>query len=169
MKKIVPIFFIMFVLSGKVFSSSLSFQIVQHNDSLTQVCQTSYIIEDELMNYFFDKGCIVSNEQPVISNSKKDDSILWQKGINLAFEGSCDNYIQIHLYFNDVDTNSSELVRLGYINKISWKISSIASGKVIDEYSSNISKPLGSDSEDNVRLFAKEIADKLYKVLKSRV
>ena len=47
-------------LGANGFCSSLSFQVLQHNDSLNDVCESALVIEDEILSYFFDKGFIVT-------------------------------------------------------------------------------------------------------------
>ena len=149
-----------------MFGKSISFQVVQHNKSLTEVCPTVLVLEDELLNFFFDIGYIVSNEPAVATNNASKDSQLWNAGFNASVDGSCDNFIQIILDFNDVDSVSQN-IQLGYINKVSWKVASTSTGKIISESSSKITKPMGADSEDNVRIFAIELAAKLLKILKT--
>lgn len=166
MKKIVSVFFIAVLFCSAMFGKSISFQVVQHNKSLTEVCPTVLVLEDELLNFFFDIGYIVSNEPAVATNNASKDSQLWNAGFNASVDGSCDNFIQIILDFNDVDSVSQN-IQLGYINKVSWKVASTSTGKIISESSSKITKPMGADSEDNVRIFAIELAAKLLKILKT--
>ena len=166
MKKIVSVFFIAVLFCSAMFGKSISFQVVQHNKSLTEVCPTVLVLEDELLNFFFDIGYIVSNEPAVATNNASKDSQLWNAGFNASVDGSCDNFIQIILDFNDVDSVSQN-IQLGYINKVSWKVASTSTGKIISDSSSKITKPMGADSEDNVRIFAIELAAKLLKILKT--
>lgn len=166
MKKIVSVFFIAVLFCSAMFGKSISFQVVQHNKSLTDVCPTVHVLEDELLNFFFDVGYIVSNEPSVATSNASKDSQLWKSGFNASVDGSCDDFIQIILDFNDTDS-ASENIQLGYINKVSWKVASTSTGKIIAEASDKISKPMGADSEDNVRIFAIELAAKLLKILKT--
>ena len=165
MKKIVSIFFILLLSCSAMFGKSLSFQVVQHNESIKDVCSTVLVLEDEILNFFFDLGYIVSNEPAVVSNNNEKDVQLWNSGFNASIDGSCDNFIQIVLYFNESDSLKND-VQLGYINKVTWKIASAKNGKIISEASNIISKPIGVDTEDNVRNFAIELAAKLQRILK---
>ena len=54
-------------LGANGFCSSLSFQVLQHNDSLNDVCESALVIEDEILSYFFDKGFIVTNVPASVS------------------------------------------------------------------------------------------------------
>ena len=55
------------------FCASVSFQIVQHNDSMSSVCNSVLVIEDEILNSFFNSGYIVSNSPAARSSSAAQD------------------------------------------------------------------------------------------------
>lgn len=166
-KKILIAFLALF-LGYAGFCNSVSFQVVQHNNSLSDVCNSSLIIEDEIMNNFYNAGFIVSNWPASISNSNEENKKLWNMGYTEAVEGSFDYFIQINLFFNESESTNVEKVELGLIDKVSWKIVSSSNGNIIEEKNKNIEKPMGADSEDNVRLFAKDFSIYLQKVLKIR-
>ena len=84
MKKIVSIFFILLLSCSAMFGKSLSFQVVQHNETIKDVCSTVLVLEDEILNFFFDVGYIVSNEPSVVSNSNEKDVQLWNSGFNAS-------------------------------------------------------------------------------------
>lgn len=168
LRKKIFLFISFFAISFSGFSLSLSFQIVQHNESLNSVCKSAYIIEDELMNYFFDNGFIVSNAEASLSSSSSDDRILWNKAFMEAKEGSFDDFVQVHLYFNE-NANNEEKVSLGLIDSVSWKLVRTKDGKCLEDEKANVKKPMGSDSEENVRNFAGDFASHIKKVLENRV
>ena len=168
MGKRILLFFTLLMTAGYGFTSSLSFQIVQHNDSLSTVCQSAYVIEDELMNYFFDNGFIVSNAQAALSSSTEQDKKLWCDGYYEASDGCFDDFVQIHIYFGKA-ADKEEKVALGLIDKISWSITSIRTGKTLEASDKAVKKPMGADSESNVREFASDFASHIKQVIKNRV
>ncbi|MBQ1628939.1 MAG: hypothetical protein II098_07250 [Treponema sp.] len=153
-------------LSG-TFASSLSFHVVQHNDSLSEVCKSALVIEDEILNYFFDAGYIVTNIPACISKSDEQDKSFYQKGYNEAADGSFDEFVQIKLYFSGTEVENSQ-VCLGNMRRIGWKVVSVSNGSVLEEGSSKVEREVISDNEANVREFANEFAVHLNKVLKKR-
>lgn len=153
-------------LGAAVFAGSVSFQIVQHNDSMDSVCDSALIIEDEIMNSFFNSGFIVSNSPASVSSSSAQDKKLWSIGYEDAAGGRFDDFIQVHLYFNGSTARDTQSIRLGMIDKISWKIVSLKNGSTLEEKSRYIEKPLGADTEADVRLFAKDFAGYIQSVLR---
>ena len=158
-----------FFASASVFARSLAFQIVQHNDSMASVCNSAYVIEDELLNYFFENGYIVSNSQASISSCSDDDKKLWCDGYYEASDGSFDDFVQIHLYFGQNPNINETKVSLGMIDSVSWTITSIKTGKCLETNTKSVTKPMGSDTEENVRNFASDFAAHIKKVITNRV
>ncbi len=159
-----PLFFIFVTVNA--FSRSLAFQIVQHNDSIKKVCRSAYVIEDQMMNYFFENGFVVSNSSAEVSFSAEDDRRLWAAGYSGAAYGAFDDFVQIHLYFGK-NANDEGKVALGLIDTISWKIISMKSGKFLEESKKSIGKPINKDTEENVRNFANDFASHIKTVLRN--
>ncbi len=166
-KKLLAIAFCLAAFGPAAFCGSLSFQIVQHNDSLSDVCKSALIIEDEILNYFFDAGYIVTNVPAAMSSSAVQDEKLWQSGCNEAAGGSFDQFVQIHLYFNSSESKP-ERVALGSIDRVSWKVGSVMNGNIVVEGSRDVEKPMGADSERNVRGFAADFALYIQQILGSK-
>lgn len=154
-------------LGASGFCSSLSFQVIQHNDSLNSVCESALVIEDEILSYFFDKGFIVTNVPASVSKSDEQDKKFYQNGYNEAAGGSFDDFVQIKLYFTG-DEKQNTKVALGNMKKISWKVVSVVSGKILEEGSHDVQTEVSADNEKNVRNFANEFAVHLNKVLVKR-
>ena len=167
--KKVFLFFFSALFAAGLYARSLSFQIVQHNDSMNGVCSSAYVIEDELLNYFFENGYIVSNSQASISSSADDDKKLWCDGYYEASDGSFDDFVQIHLYFGENPNINEKKVSLGMIDSVSWNITSIKTGKCLEKNTKSVTKPMGSDTEENVRNFASDFAAHIKKVITNRV
>ena len=112
------------------FANQISFQIVQHDDSLDSVSEDSMVIEDSVLNNFFEYGFIVTNSDAAISESLAQDERLYKIGQGDAFNGFSDYFVQIKLYYERTDQTLSTASDL---YKINFSITSIKTGKKIAE------------------------------------
>ncbi len=86
------------------------------------------VIEDSVLNNFFEYGYIVTNSDAAVSESAAQDEKLYKIGQGDAFNGFSDYFIQIKLYYVRTDqtlTTSSDLY------KIDFSITSVKTGKKI--------------------------------------
>ena len=107
------------------FANQISFQIVQHDDSADNVTEDSFIIEDSVLNTFFEYGYIVTNSDAAISDSESQDERLYKIGSGEAFNGFSDYFIQIKLYYERTEQTLSASSDL---YKIDFTIASAKSG-----------------------------------------
>ncbi len=149
------------------FCGSLSFHVIQHNDSLSEVCESALVIEDEILNYFYDAGYIVTNVPASVSKSDEQDKKLYQNGVNEAAGSAFDKFVQIKLYFTGDETQNTA-VALGNMKRISWKVVSVRTGAVLEEGAQEVTTDVAVDNEKNVRKFAGDFAVHLNKVLAKR-
>ena len=110
------------------FANQISFQIVQHDESLDSVSEDSMTIEDSVLNNFFEYGFIVTNSDAAISESSAQDERLYKIGQGDAFNGYSDYFIQIKLYY--VRTEQT-LSKNSDLYQIDFSITSIKTGKKI--------------------------------------
>ena len=110
------------------FANQISFQIVQHDDSLDCVSEDSMTIEDSVLNNFFEYGYIVTNSDAAISDSAAQDERLYKIGQGDAFNGFSDYFVQIKLYYERTEETLSQNADL---YKINFSITSVKSGKKI--------------------------------------
>lgn len=106
------------LLSTLCFARQLCFQIVQHDSAAKELTEQSLTIEDEVLNSFFDYGFIVTNSNATISNSQNQDETLFETGLKDAFNGYSDIFIQIQLFFEQNDENTTTNSELKSINFI---------------------------------------------------
>lgn len=142
------------------FAKQVSFQIVQHDDRSEKVSEQSYVVEDKLLDEFFNYGFIVTNSAAAVSNSEAQDEALLCSGIDDAIEGSSDFFVQIKLYYERI--GSSQLVCL---RKIDWIITNVNSGKTVTSKTFDVEKDYLTN-DDLIRLSGKLSAD-IYKSLKA--
>jgi hypothetical protein len=110
------------------FANQISFQIVQHDESLDSVSEDSMIIEDSVLNNFFEFGYIVTNSDAAISESVAQDEKLYKIGQGDAFNGFSDFFIQIKLYY---ERTEETLSKNSDLYQIDFSITSVKTGKKI--------------------------------------
>ena len=110
------------------FANQISFQIVQHDDSMDYVSEDSLVIEDSVLNNFFEYGYIVTNSDAAISDSAGQDEKLYKIGQGDAFNGFSDYFVQIKLYY---ERTEETLSKNSDLYQIDFSITSIKTGKKI--------------------------------------
>ncbi len=152
------------LLSGALcFANQISFQIVQHDDSLDSVSEDSMIIEDSVLNNFFEYGYIVTNSDAAISDSTAQDERLYKIGQGDAFNGYSDYFVQIKLYYERTDqtlTTNSDLY------KIDFSITSIKTGKKIADKTIKDIK-IDRTKKNNLSKVSSDLVNEISKALKA--
>lgn len=134
------------------FAKQVSFQIIQHDDKTQNVTEQSLVLEDEMLNSFFETGYIVTNSPTVVSESAENDVILYNKALGDAYEGSSDYFIQVKLFYN----NS--------LKQIDWSIASVATGNKIKE--SSITGSVTAADEKGMKKISSKLMSEIYDILK---
>ena len=119
---------ILFLVGSLCFCNQISFQIVQHDESVDCVSEDSMVIEDSVLNNFFEYGFIVTNSDAAISDSATQDEKLYKIGQGDAFNGFSDYFVQIKLYYERTEntlSSTSDLYEIDFI------ITSVKDGKKI--------------------------------------
>lgn len=166
-KKNLMAVFALFLAAAASFAKSLSFQILQKNDSLNTVCESALAVEDEILGYFFENGYIVSNIPAAASASDAEDFKLYSDAYNEAVNGTVDDFCFIRIYFTG-DEKENGKVSLGNMKKISWKVVSVKTGNVLEDSSSEIKAGISQNEAANVRNFASEFAMHIQKVINQK-
>ena len=152
------------LISGSLcFANQISFQIVQHDESLDSVSEDSLVIEDSVLNNFFEYGFIVTNSDAAISESAAQDEKLYKIGQGDAFNGFSDYFVQIKLYFERTDqtlNQSSDLY------KINFSITSIKSGKKIAEKTISDIK-IDRTKKNNLAKVSSDLVNEISKALRA--
>jgi len=146
-------------------SAELSFQIVQHDNVQEKVCEQTLVIEDEMLDYFFSKGNIVTNE-PAVSVKDGGDEAVWKTAFAGAAAGGSRYFVQLRLYYDTAASTNPEAVSLSNIDYVTWTITDVQSGKTLSDMKAMVDKPAsGQDDADSVREYAAEIAEQIQKTL----
>ena len=140
------------------FAKQITLQIVQHDEVLDRVFESSMVVEDELLNGFFDNGFIVTNSPASLSDSNLKDLKLFNSGIGDAYEGSSEYFLQIKLYYNAAQaSDKSDLI------KVDWTLASALTGATIKE---NTIKNKYSDTKD-LKLLSANLVKEITKAIKA--
>ena len=142
-----------FLCAQVCFAKQISIQIVQHDIRTDKVTEDSLIVEDELLNGFFETGYIITNSPTVVSQSDEDDLILYNKALGDAYEGSSDYFVQIKLYYK----NS--------LQTVDWTIASVSTGKTIKE--SSLESSQSYTDEKGLKNISSKLVSEITKILKS--
>jgi hypothetical protein len=145
------------------FANQISFQIVQHDDSLDSVSEDSMVIEDSVLNNFFEYGFIVTNSDAAISESLAQDERLYKIGQGDAFNGFSDYFVQIKLYYERTDQTLSTASDL---DKINFSITSIKTGKKIAEKTMNDIK-IDRTKKNNLAKVSSDLVNEISKALRA--
>ena len=143
------------------FANQISFQIVQHDDTLDSVSEDSMIIEDSVLNNFFEFGYIVTNSDAAVSDSTAQDEQLYKIGQGDAFTGFSDYFVQIKLYYERTEQTLSKNADL---YKIDFSITSIKTGKIIADQSINDIK-IDRTKKNNLSKVSSDLVKEISKAL----
>lgn len=103
-----------------VFAKDVTIQVVQHGGSPETVSETTLMLEDELLNSFFDRGHIVSNLPAVMSQSSDEDKDLIEKLFSESATGGGDYAVQVRIYLDTSNSSNPKAVLLSDIKKVEW-------------------------------------------------
>ena len=162
-KKILLTFMILFF-TCICFAGQISVQIVQHNLALDYVSEQSLIVEDELLNGFFDKGYIVTNSKAQVSDSDEIDGELLNEGFGEAYDGSSDYFVQVKLYYDTSRIKGVSDASPCPLDHIDWVMLKCSSGETLVKSSvkGSRNKP-GSD--ENIRSVSVSLISDIQKAL----
>ena len=144
------------------FANQISFQIVQHDESLDSVSEDSMVIEDSVLNNFFEYGFIVTNSDAAISESKAQDEKLYKIGQGDAFNGFSDYFVQIRLYY---ERTEQTLVNTSDLYEIDFSITSVKSGKKIADRSMKNIK-IDRTKKNNLVKISADLVNEISKALR---
>lgn len=146
------------------FAKQIAFQVVQHNGTSKDVIESSYEVEDTLLNGFFNKGFIVTNSSATVSNSVSTDEKLWNSGFGEAYDGASDYFVQVKLYFSSVE-NETKTGVVTKLDKASWSLCAVKSGKTIK--TDTIINENGAPQKESVGKISASIINEITKALKA--
>ncbi len=157
------IFSVLLLCGTLCFANQISFQIVQHDETIDSVSEDSMTIEDSVLNNFFEYGFIVTNSDAAISDSTDQDERLYKIGQGDAFNGFSDYFVQIRLYYERTEQTLSQNADL---YKIDFSITSIKTGKKIADKTITDIK-IDRAKKNNLAKVSSDLVDEISKVLRA--
>ena len=124
--------FAFFCASG-AFAKSLSIQIIQNNPGQDKIWATSYLFEQNITDYFFDAGDIVSSSPIWISDTDEKNRGALKASLKENLEGGMEVLVRVELLYNTSDSSNPEAFLLENIKKVQWKAYSVSTGKQLFE------------------------------------
>ncbi len=162
------VFLILF--SASSFAAAISIQVVQHSKGQAKIFETTRVIEDSLLGYFFENGYVVSNSPIAVAQvGTDDDEQIFYKGSDDAFYGSIRYFVTIYVDFIDLAASKNpDAVALSNISKISWKTVDVKTNTEIDKGSGKVKSTVAKNDDGELRVshFAEEVAARIIREIK---
>lgn len=141
-------------------AKSFSLQVIQRNTGGDSVFDTSYVVEQAIMDYFFEHGMIISSNQVIVS--KRDDASEkkeLRRSLIEAKSGCMDLFVKLYLNFALEDSKNPSAVLLSNINNAELEILSTETTETVatGKYSPKV-VPNKNDNRGGVESFATDIA-----------
>ncbi|WP_407429523.1 hypothetical protein [Treponema sp.] len=164
------IFYALFALSASAaFSKSLSIQIIQNNPGQEKVWSTSYLFEQNITDYFFDTGNIVSSSPVWISDTEEKNKGALRASLDENRIGGMEVLVRIELFYNTSDSSNPEAFLLENIKNVKWKGYEVDTGIQIFEGSAAPEKAgLKNNNEAGLTDFAGFVAYKINNQIRNK-
>ncbi len=121
----------MAILSVSVFAKSFSLQIVQKNTPQEKVYNASYLIEQTVLDYFFERGCIVSSNSILISKNQLETKSSIRQSFIESKNGCMDYLINMEIFYDARKSNNPNGILLSNIAEIQWQIISLSTSETL--------------------------------------
>ncbi len=128
-------------------AAAISFQIIQHDSIQDEIRSASYVVENSLFDYFFNRGYIATNSPTAITSSSAEDKTVIYAALSEASEGLCDYFISVAVDFSENSTNPAALI-LSNIKQVSWNVYDVKKGELL---ASGKKEPKLTQSNNNER------------------
>lgn len=146
-------------------ASSLAIQIIQYEQGQTALRPASYVFEDSVMDYCFERGFIVSNVPAVIGKGDRD--IIQTIAMNEAAAGKQDFYVAVALTYNTASSTNPDAVRLSNIGSIEWTAYRLSdSSRCGSDSISRSQIATEDDTEEGFTVLARQVASRICMELK---
>lgn len=150
-------FLALLIAGGIANSASFSLQIIQKDGSENVVFDASYMIEQTILDFFYENSYIVSNSPVIIQKKNEDITEQIKKSFDAAVEGYLDLIIQATVYYNLSDSNNPSEAVISNIEKVEWKVIKLENNLEIASGNAVPGKKYRND-DDGLYFFASELA-----------
>lgn len=131
-KKILSLAFAFFCVSA-MSARSLSIQIIQNNPGQDKVWATSYLFEQNITDFFYDAGNIVSSSPVWISDTDEKNRGALKASLRENLQGGMEVLVRVELFYNTSDSSNPDGLLLENIKKVNWKAYYTSTGVQIFE------------------------------------
>ena len=139
-KKAISVIFVSFAISS-IFAKSLSIQIIQNNPGQDKIWATSYLFEQNITDYFFDAGDIVSSSPIWISSNDDKNRGALKASLAENRAGGMEILIRVELFYNTSNKSNPEAFLLENIKNVKWKAYAVSTGVELFEGSAVPQQP----------------------------
>lgn len=161
-KKTISLLIVLFCSAAYCFAGQISIQMIQHDDGIDEVTEQTYVIEDNLLNGFFDDGYIVTNSPAEVSDSAGQDEVCYKKGLGEAFNGFSDYFVQVKVYYI---REGSRDVNKANLEKVDWSVASAKTGVTIKN--SSIKNKNTGNMQDDLDILSSHLLSEIKKAIKA--
>lgn len=145
----------------------ISFQVIQHDNTQSEVRASSHVIENALFDYFFDKGFIVTNSPAASSEDEYEDKTIYYRSMAEAKLGKCEWFVVIVADFQANISPNPSGIYLSHIKKVDWTVYNATTGAQISSGTRTPAKVSNRlDNEHGISSFVAEIAQDIYQTVK---
>ncbi len=148
-------------------AQSIEIQIIQHDNSQKNIRKPTEIIENTIMDNFFNDGRIITNAPIAAEFNNQMDSRIVKSAVKEASGGMCQYLIVLTIDYKKNAALNPATENLDLMDKISWKLIDTQSGKEIASKNYKINKvSKANNSADGIKLLADELFSDILKSLK---
>lgn len=149
--------------SASASATVVAFQLIQHDPCQSEVRASSYLIENSLFDFFFDRGIIVTNSPTAVSTDESVDEQLYYSALSEASSGFCNYFISLTIDYDTENSRNPEALIISNIEKISWNIFDLKTGKSVASGSRKTNKVSPErDNEKGISEFTSKVAQDIY-------
>ncbi|MCQ2610169.1 MAG: hypothetical protein MJ169_00335 [Treponema sp.] len=144
-------------------TKSFSLQVIQKNGPQI-IFDASYLMEQSVLDYFFEYGYIVSNTKMIVQQKNDDISSQLKQSYAEAQEGYLDYQVLMTIIFNTQDSTNPESAMLSNIEKVEWEVISLTDGKKM--YKGYMIPPKAlKNNDDSIIQYATQLAATIKKAI----
>lgn len=152
-----------FVLTASsVFAKNIGVQIVQHSPDMIEPSETSSIIEQTIIDMFFESGHIVSTSPVYVTSDREADEADLVKTMKENKEGGMEVLIRVQVNFDVDNLTNPQVPLLKNIKNAQWIIYSMETDEVLDKGKLKAPKATReNNNEEGIIAFANDVAMKI--------
>ena len=159
---ITTVFAVCLLTVSSAFARNIGVQIVQDSPDMLEVSETSYLIEQTIIDLFFESGHIVSTSPVYVTSDKKGNDAAFRLAMRENSEGGMEVLIRVTLDFDVDNLTNPQVALLKNVKNASWIIYSMETEEPVAKGSLKAPKiTRDNNNEDGIIAYANEMAMKI--------